>query len=228
MANQALDQKADVIADPKKPATKKKPLRLGVMISGGGRTLLNILDHINEGKLNAEVNVVISSLSKAVGVKRAKDCGLKVKIVRKKDFENINDFSKAIRKKLNEAKVDLVIQAGWMCLWQIPTEYTNKVMNIHPGLLPAFGGKGMWGHHVHQAVLDAGCKVSGCTVHFCNNQYDAGPVIIQKCCEVRPDDDADSLAGRVFGQECVAVPEAIEKYEQNKIIIDGNRVTVKE
>jgi folate-dependent phosphoribosylglycinamide formyltransferase PurN len=95
-------------------------------------------------------------------------------------------------------------------------------MNIHPALLPSFGGQGMWGHHVHEAVLKAGCKVSGCTVHFCTNEYDAGPIIVQRCCEVKDDDTADTLATRVFEQECKAYPEAVGLFAEGRLKVqDG-------
>jgi formyltetrahydrofolate-dependent phosphoribosylglycinamide formyltransferase len=175
--------------------------------------------------LNAEIAVVISSRSVVKGVQRAKDAGLKVEIVRKKDFADIERFSCRIAEVLKEAKVDLVIQAGWLCLWRIPTEYENKVMNIHPALLPSFGGQGMWGHHVHEAVLKAGCKVSGCTVHFCTNEYDKGLIIVQRCCEVRDDDDADTLAVRVFEQECIAYPQAIRMFAERNSPIQNSTTT---
>ena len=219
LVNQALDAGHDVEAKPKRTAHKKKPVRLGVLISGGGTTLINILEHIREGKLNAEVAVVISSLSKAGGVAKAVNAGLDVKIVRKKDHADIDEFSGHIEKELVAAKVDLVIQGGWLCLWKIPARYKNRVMNIHPALLPSFGGQGMWGHHVHEAVLKAGCKISGCTVHFCTNEYDKGPIIVQRACEARSDDTPDTLATRVFEQECIAYPQAIKLFGEGRISV---------
>jgi len=168
--------------------------------------------------------LVISSRSTAAGVERAREIGLEPVIIRRKDFADIRSFSRRIAEELDKAKVELVVQAGWLCLWEIPPQYENRVMNIHPALLPSFGGKGMWGHHVHEAVLKAGCKVSGCTVHFCTNEYDAGPIIIQRCCPVLDDDDADSLAGRVFKEECIAYPEAIRLFAAGKLIVKGGRV----
>src|SRR3990172_2668854 len=109
----------------------RSKIRLGILLSGGGRTVLNILDHINAGKLNAEVAVVISSLSSAAGVGRAKNAGLDVEIIRKRDYPGIDNFSEKIENTLNAAKVDLVIQAGWLCLWKIPKKYETRVMNIH-------------------------------------------------------------------------------------------------
>jgi len=216
LANQALNLERDV-ENKREPATRnEKPIRLGVLISGGGTTLMNLLEYINEGRLNAEVAVVISSRSTVAGVERAKNAGLDVKIIRKKDYGDIDEFSKRIEEELVAANVDLVIQGGWLCLWKIPARYENRVMNIHPALLPSFGGKGMWGHHVHEAVLKAGCKVSGCTVHFCTNQYDKGPIIVQRACEVKDTDSPETLAARVFEQECIAYPQAIRLFAENK------------
>ncbi|MBP8605224.1 MAG: phosphoribosylglycinamide formyltransferase [Phycisphaerae bacterium] len=222
LVNRAMDQKGDVNAIAQRPNPKGKTLRLGILLSGGGRTMVNIQDQIKAGCLNAQIVLVISSRSDVAGNERARQIGLEPVIIRKKDYPDIADFSCRIAEELDKANVDLVIQAGWLCLWQIPPQYENRVMNIHPALLPAFGGKGMWGHHVHQAVLKAGCKVSGCTVHFCTNEYDAGPIIIQRVCEVKDDDDADSLAARVFEQECIAYPEAIRLFSEGRLkIIDG-------
>ena len=204
-----------------------RPIRLGVLVSGGGTTLMNILEYIKAGRLNAEVTLVISSRSTVSGVEKAKKAGLAVKVVRKKDHKTIDEFSRRIEEELNAAKVDLVVQGGWLCLWKIPERYENRVMNIHPALLPSFGGQGMWGHHVHEAVLAAGCKVSGCTVHFCTNEYDKGSIIVQRVCAVKDDDTPDTLAKRVFEQECIAYPQAIKLFADDKITVQDNKVKVK-
>ncbi len=225
IVNQALDRGANVTWRPSQQTMAEwggKRIRLGVLISGGGRTLVNLQHQIQAGTLPAEVAVVICSRSTVKGVDRARELGFSPVIVRRKDFAEIEGFSAKLAEILDAAKVDLVVQAGWLCLWKIPPQYEGKVMNIHPALLPSFGGQGMWGHHVHEAVLKAGCKVSGCTVHFCNNQYDSGPIIVQRCCEVMDDDDADTLAERVFQQECIAYPEAIRMFAQGRLkIVDG-------
>jgi len=179
LVNQALNLGTDIENEPELAAQNQKPIRLAVLISGGGTTLLNILEYIKQGRLNAEVAVVISSRSTVAGVERAKNAGLHVKIIRKKDHPDIDEFSKRIGDELDAANVDLVVQGGWLCLWKIPDRYESRVMNIHPALLPSFGGQGMWGHHVHEAALKAGCKISGCTVHFCTNEYDKGPIIFK-------------------------------------------------
>lgn len=228
LVNRALNLEQDVEAEtaPRRDLDSK-PVRLGVLISGGGTTLMNILDCIQNGRLNAEIPLVVSSRSTVTGVEKARAAGLNVKIIRKKDHPDIDGFSKQLEEALTTAKVDLVIQAGWLCLWNIPAQYENRVMNIHPALLPSFGGQGMWGHHVHEAVLKAGCKISGCTVHFCTNEYDRGPIIVQRACPVREDDTADSLAARVFEQECVAYPQAISLFQEGKLLVADGRVKIR-
>jgi formyltetrahydrofolate-dependent phosphoribosylglycinamide formyltransferase len=227
LVNQALDLGRDVEGK-REPATQnKKPVQLGVLISGGGTTLINILEYVKQGRLNAEVAVIISSRSTVAGVERAQNAGLDVRIVRKKDYPGIDEFSKRIEEELVAANVDLVVQGGWLCLWKIPARYENRVMNIHPALLPSFGGKGMWGHHVHEAVLKAGCKVSGCTVHFCTNEYDKGPIIVQRACEVENSDTPDTLAGRVFEQECIAYPQAIRLFAEDRLSVQDGITEIK-
>ncbi|MFB0523971.1 MAG: phosphoribosylglycinamide formyltransferase [Phycisphaerae bacterium] len=227
LVNQALNLEQDIEVEAIPTVQNKKPIRLGVLISGGGRTLINILDYINKGQLNAEVAVVISSRSTVAGVERAKNAGLDVKIILKKDYPDIDEFSKRLEEELVAANVDLVIQAGWLCLWKIPARYENRVMNIHPALLPSFGGQGMWGHHVHEAVLAAGCKVSGCTVHLCTNEYDEGPIIVQRACEVKDTDTPDTLAARVFEQECIAYPQAIRLFAEDRISVQKDKAKIK-
>ncbi len=227
LVNEALDAGRDIEVKRKSRLPNEKPIRLGVLISGGGTTLINILKYINEDKLNARVAVVISSRSTVSGIEKAKNAGLDVKIVRKKDYADIDEFSKRIEEELVAANVDLVVQGGWLCLWKIPARYENRVMNIHPALLPSFGGQGMWGHHVHEAVLKAGCKVSGCTVHFCTNEYDKGPIIVQRVCKVENNDTPETLAERVFEQECIAYPEAIKLFAEGKVSIENNTTKIK-
>lgn len=199
-------------------------LRLGILLSGGGRTMVNLAESIGEGRLDAEIVTVISSRGQAGGVERARKLGQEPHIIRVKDHADRASFSRAVAEVLEEAGVELVLQCGWLCLWNIPARYENRVMNIHPALLPAFGGQGMWGHYVHEAVLAAGCRVSGCTVHFVTNEYDAGPIIVQRCCEVRDEDTAESLADRVFAEECRAYPEAVQLFVENRLTVRDGRV----
>lgn len=226
LANDAMDKKQDVVLGADLPSGKSKGgkncLRIGILLSGGGTTMVNIQKEIEARRLNAEITVVISSLSTVRGVELAKKMGFKLEIVRRKDFDGVDSFSDRLEEILTEANVDLVVQAGFLCLWKIPDKYENRVMNIHPALLPSFGGKGMWGHHVHEAVVKKGCKVSGCTVHFCTNEYDQGPIIVQKGCSVNDQDDADAVAEKVFQQECKAYPDAIRLFSEGRLsVVDG-------
>ncbi len=201
-------------------------VRLGVLISGGGRTLQNFMDLAAPGRLSAEVVKVISSRADAYGLERARGRGVPAAVVRRRDHAEIGSFSDAIARELDAAGVDLVAMAGFMCLWRIPGRYEGRVMNVHPALLPCFGGRGFYGDRVHRAVLDYGCKVSGCTVHFADNQYDHGPIIVQKTVPVEEGDDPHTLAARVFERECEAYPEAINLFAAGRLRIEGRRVRI--
>lgn len=192
-------------------------LNLAVLVSGGGTTLQNLIDQIRAGTLRAKIVIVIASRPGIKGIDRAREAGLPVHVVVRKEFDSIDAFSERVFGICRDAHADLVLLGGWLQLLKLPDEWLGKVMNIHPALLPEFGGKGMWGHHVHEAVLKAGSKVSGCTVHWVNNEYDAGPIILQRVCPVLETDDADALAARVFEEEKIAYPEAIERFRAGKI-----------
>jgi formyltetrahydrofolate-dependent phosphoribosylglycinamide formyltransferase len=203
---------------------------------------LNVVNRIADGKLSASIEVVIAS-RQCKGVEIGREHGLNVHLVPYKQTAGAADpqppkavlpsgkavppsYSTQITQLLDAAKVDLVLMAGFLSHWWIPPQYANKVINIHPALLPSFGGKGMFGHHVHKAVLEHGCKVSGCTVHFVTNEYDRGPIIIQRCVPVLEDDTPETLAARVFEQELIAFPQAIELFAQGRLEIDGCRVKI--
>ena len=195
---------------------EKKQIRLGVLLSGSGRTLQNICDCIAAGRLAASVEVVISSRLDAYGLKRAQNLGLATCVVDRK-HNSPDEFDAAITEALIAAEVDLVCMAGFLSLWRIPPRFEDRVVNIHPALLPDFGGKGFYGHRVHEAVLAAGRKESGCTVHLCDNHYDHGPIILQRRVPVLPDDTPETLAARVFEQECIAYPEAIRLFAAGRL-----------
>jgi formyltetrahydrofolate-dependent phosphoribosylglycinamide formyltransferase len=203
-----------------------QPLRLGILLSGGGRTLQNLLDHIDRGSLHAEIAVAIASRPNTGGEARATARGIPVHVVRRKDSSSPDDFSAAVAAYLDAARVDLVCLAGFMVLWPVPARYLGRTMNIHPALIPAFCGSGMYGHHVHEAVLASGVKVSGCTVHFVDNEYDHGPIIVQRSVPVRFEDTPDSLAARVFEAECAAYPEAIRLFAERRLKILSGRVQI--
>ncbi len=185
-------------------------IRLAVLISGGGRTLLNLNDRIRAGRLDAVIAGVISSRSDVKGVERARDAGLPVTIVSRREMAAAA-YQQALTTAVDALDADLVCMAGFLSLWHIPERYQGRAINIHPALLPEFGGPGMYGLRVHQAVLDARRTESGCTVHYCDNEYDHGPIILQSRVPVLPGDTADTLAARVFEAECEAYPEAIER-----------------
>jgi phosphoribosylglycinamide formyltransferase-1 len=200
-------------------------VRLGVLLSGGGRTLLNLLDEIRAGRLAAEVAIVIASRD-CKGVERARAAGLDVRVVPYREMPDTETYSARLVELLDAAEVELVCLAGFLSLWHIPERYEGRVMNIHPALLPSFGGKGMYGHRVHEAVLSRGCKVSGCSVHFVTNEYDAGPIVVQRAVKVEEGDTPDSLAARVFEQECKAYPEAIRLFAAGRLRIEGGVVRI--
>jgi formyltetrahydrofolate-dependent phosphoribosylglycinamide formyltransferase len=201
-------------------------INLAVLISGGGTTLQNLIDKIAAGDLKAAVQVVISSSSKAFGLERARRHNIPTAIVRRKDFADDDAFGDAITAQMDRYPVDLVILGGFLKFWKIPTKYEGRVMNIHPALIPMFCGKDFYGHSVHEAVLASGVRVSGCTVHFADNMYDHGPIIIQRTVPVLDDDTPETLAKRVFEQECIAYPEAIRLFAAGRLKIEGSRVRV--
>jgi phosphoribosylglycinamide formyltransferase-1 len=203
-------------------------VKLAVLVSGSGTTLQNLIDVIRAGGLDAEVRIVVGSKPGLKGIERASAAGIMNFVVDRKAFEDCASFSKQVFGLIDDAEVDLICMAGWLCLLEIPGKYAGRIINIHPSLLPSFGGKGMFGKKVHQAVLDYGCKVTGCTVHFVDATYDTGPVILQRTCEVKEDDTADTLAARVFEEEKAAFPEAIRLYQQGRLRLDGRRVRVLE
>lgn len=198
-----------------------EPIRLAVLMSGGGTTLQNLIDRIADGRLAARIVGVVSSRADAGGVERARRAGLPVTVADRRRPEQVWEAAR-------NSKPDLVCLAGWLHLLPIPEDFRHRVLNIHPALLPAFGGKGMYGRHVHEAVLAYGARVSGCTVHFADDTYDTGPILVQKCVPVLESDDAESLAARVFEAECEAYPEAIRIIAEGRVRIDGRRAVIAE
>ena len=206
-----------------------KPVDLAVLLSGGGRTLENILEHIREGKLAARVVAVISSREDAYGLVRAKRAGIDTHCVPHKLYQgdDAGKFSREINRILSRYPVDLLVMAGFMHLFKAAEKYKGRVMNIHPALIPSFCGKGCYGRHVHRAVLDYGVKISGCTVHFADDVYDRGPIILQAAVPVKDDDTPDTLAARVFAEECKLYPRAIQLFAEGRLKIRGRKVYIK-
>ena len=192
-------------------------LNLAILLSGSGRTMVNLAQSIERGELDARIVLVIASRHDAGGIDKARQLGLPVHVVARKEYPTTEDFSDAIWSLVRPAGVDLVCLAGFLSLLRIPKDFQVRVLNIHPALLPRYGGKGMYGHHVHEAVLAAGEKESGCTVHLCDDEYDRGEILVQRRCPVLPGDTPQTLAARVFEQECIAYPQAIRLWQERNI-----------
>jgi len=201
-------------------------LRLGVLLSGSGTTLQNIIDQIDNGKLDAEIVCVISSRTGVYGLERARKHNIPAYTIAYKDHGNTNAFSEAIWARIHEHKADLVVLAGFMSLLNIPGDFRNRIMNVHPALIPAFCGKGMYGHHVHEAVLAYGAKITGATVHFVDDVYDNGPVILQEGVPILEDDTPDTLAERVQAKEREIYPHAIQAFAQGRLRVEDRIVHV--
>lgn len=191
-------------------------LRVAVLLSGSGRTLQNFLDLRARGDLPIDPVLVVGSRPDAYGLERARQAGVPWLVVRRRDFggdaAGEAAFADVVFGACRQARADLVVLAGWLCLLRpIPADLRGRVVNIHPALLPAFGGKGFYGDRVHEAVLASGATETGCTVHLVDDEYDHGEVLLQRRVPVLPDDDAHALAERVFAAECEAYPEALRK-----------------
>jgi phosphoribosylglycinamide formyltransferase-1 len=189
------------------------------MISGGGRTLENLASHIERGRLSAEIGLVIAS-SACPGAERARERGLPTLVV-----PGVIEPG-TLARMLSDHGAAWIALAGYLKLLRIPPGFAGRAVNIHPALLPSFGGPGMYGRRVHAAVLEAGCRVSGCTVHLCDAAYDRGPILAQRACEVLDDDTPESLGARVFALECELYPRVIQSILTGRVSIEGRRARI--
>jgi phosphoribosylglycinamide formyltransferase 1 len=203
-----------------------KSLQLAVLISGGGRTLKNILDLAADERLPVDVRLVISSTATAGGLAIARQAGIPTAIFDRRCYGSDQHYGDAIFAACRNAGVDYVAMAGFLKLAQVPDDFMGRVLNIHPALIPSFCGHGMYGERVHQAVVDYGVKVTGVTVHFVDNQYDAGPIIWQQPVPVFDDDTAETLAARVFESEKEAYPQVLRLLAAGRIELDGRKVRI--
>ncbi len=185
---------------------------VGVLVSGGGRSLENLAEQVAAGALDARLAVVVSNRADAGALERARRHGLPTVVVSHREHPDVEEFSARVFAALEEHGCELAVLAGFLRLLRIPPAWEGRVLNIHPSLLPAFGGKGYYGDRVHRAVLERGVQFTGCTVHYVTNEYDAGPVLLQRCVPVAPDDTVETLAARVFEEEKIALPEAIRRH----------------
>ncbi len=185
-------------------------LRLGVLISGSGSTLANLHARIADGRIpGAVIAQVVSTRAAVRGVEIARAAGLPLAVLRPRDFPDGPAFSAAVAERLRAARAELVLLAGFLSFWHVPADFAGRTLNIHPALLPRFGGRGMYGRHVHEAVLAAGERESGCTVHLVDDQYDHGPIVAQARVPVRPGDTPASLAERVGTAERELYPAVV-------------------
>ncbi|HSL93524.1 MAG TPA: phosphoribosylglycinamide formyltransferase [Bacillota bacterium] len=204
------------------------PCRLAVLVSGSGSTLQALIDSIRTGELPAEIAVVISSRREVAAPDRARRYGIPVHIVRPRDFATPEEYDRDLCSLLEQVRPDLVVLAGYLSILgqQVMKQFGGRIMNIHPSLLPSFGGKGCFGHNVHRQVLEYGCKLSGATVMFVDNTLDTGPIILQEAIEVRDDDTVESLARRVGEVERRLYPVAIRLFAEDRLRVEGRRVCI--
>ena len=206
---------------------ERKVFNIIVLVSGRGTNLQAIIDAINDGKINGRIVAVISNRKKAYALERARENGIEAIYLPAKKDEKREDYDRKLADIIDKKKPDLIVLAGFLRIlsrWFV-RKYKWKIINIHPALLPSFAG--LYGENVHRAVLEYGCKVSGCTVHFVDEEVDHGPIIIQKCVDVRDDDTVETLADRVLEKEHEAMVEAIQLLSEGKIKIEGRRVKTK-
>ncbi len=201
-------------------------INIAVLLSGSGTTLQNLIDRIKDGELDAEIQVVISSKSNAYGLQRAQQNNIPTAIIRPKDYDNFHSFNKALWNTIRQYPIDLVVLAGYLSLIEVPPDFEHRIMNVHPALIPSFCGQGMYGHHVHEAVIKSGVKITGCTVHFVDEHYDHGPIILQEAVPVFDEDTPDTLAERVQAKERELYPKAIQLFAENRLRIEGNKVRI--
>lgn len=203
-------------------------MRLALFASGGGSNVGAVLDAVDAGRLNAEPAVLVSDRPDAGALARAADRGVPTAVLAPRDFEDEPAFGDALLGVLRQHRADAVALAGY--LKKIPgavvEAYAGRILNVHPSLLPAFGGPGWYGRRVHQGVLDAGCRVSGATVHLVDAAYDTGPIVLQEAVRVEPDDTAETLAARVLAVEHRIFPEALQLLARGRLRLDGRRVLI--
>jgi phosphoribosylglycinamide formyltransferase-1 len=201
---------------------------IAVLLSGSGTSLENLLEKIDAGEVPGEVRLVIGSKTKAFGLERARRRGIPALPIPRKQHPDVSGFNDAIHAELERYKIDLVLLLGFLSPFETRGSFDGRTMNVHPALIPAFCGKGYYGHRVHEEVIASGVKLTGATVHFVDAEYDHGPIILQQAVEVRDDDTPESLAERVQAVERRLVPEAVRLFAASKLRIEGRRVRIED
>lgn len=204
-------------------------IRIAILVSGQGRgsNMAAIIQACQRGEIDGQVVLVIGTRSNAPALQRAAEAGVPTRVISPRHMSE-EEYAHQLLDALRDVQANLVCLAGYMRLLPAPVvrAYRGRVMNIHPALLPLFGGKGMYGEAVHRAVLESGMKVSGCTVHFVDEEYDTGPIIVQRCVPVEEDDTWETLAARVLVQEHLAYVQAVQLFAQGRLQVEGKRVRV--
>ena len=207
-----------------------KEKRIAVLVSGGGTNLQALIDAEGRGELGSgKITLVLASKPGVYALERAANAGIEGRVLARRDYESIADYSRALTDTLTEAKIDLVVLAGFLTIIdeQVYRAFPNRIINVHPALIPSFCGKGFYGLHVHEAALEKGVKVSGATVHIVTPECDAGPIILQKAVEVRQDDTPESLQLRIMEEaEWKILPEAVRLFCEDKITVRDNKVYI--
>ncbi len=201
-------------------------LRIAVLLSGNGTSLENLFEHIDAG-LPAEVVCVISSKKGAFGLQRAEKRNVPAIAIPRREYPDVGSFNDALHEELGRFDFDLVCLLGFLSPFELRDRYAGRTLNVHPALIPAFSGKGFYGHHVHEAVLEAGVKITGATVHFASDEYDDGPILLQAAVAVENDDTPDSLASRVQALERKLLPEAIRLIASGRVRIEAGRTRIR-
>ena len=205
--------------------------KIGVLVSGGGTNLQALIDAEKRGELGeGKITLVIASKPGVYALERAKNNDIEGKVLARKDYDSIQDYSKALADALEEAGIDLVVLAGFLTIIneQVYERFPNRIINVHPALIPSFCGKGFYGLHVHEAALAKGVKVSGATVHIVTPECDAGPIILQKAVEVKQDDTPETLQKRIMEEaEWKILPEAVKLFCEDRMTVKDNKVYIK-
>ena len=205
--------------------------KIGVLVSGGGTNLQALIDAEKRGELGGgKITLVIASKPDVYALERAKNNNIESKVLARKEYGSIADYSKALADALEEAGIDLVVLAGFLTIFdeQVYKRFPNRIINVHPALIPSFCGKGYYGLHVHEAALAKGVRVSGATVHIVTPECDAGPIILQKAVEVKEDDTPETLQKRIMEEaEWKILPEAVKLFCEDRITVEVNRVCIK-
>ena len=201
-------------------------VRVAFFLSGSGTTLDNLLALVAAGQVPAEVVVVLADRQGTKGIEKAKARGIPTVVVDRRGWRDQAAFDAAVAEAIRPHAADLVVMGGFLRLWHVPPEWRGRVLNVHPSLLPSFGGKGFYGERVHRAVIDAGVRVTGCTVHFVDDEYDHGPIVAQAAVLVEDRDTPDTLAHRVQEAERRIYPACIRLFAEKRLRIEGQRVKV--